>query len=164
MRAVVDEHVKMVSLKTSKTLGLFRKLHNLLPQFTLITIHKAFVRPYLDCGDILYDQAYNMSFHHKLESIQYNACLAITGAVQGTSKEKLYLELGLETLKIQGWYGKLGMFYKIYKKATNIFLKQYLKKPMRMLHEMLITFPVLKLDTASSKTLSFLLQSLNTTI
>ena len=25
-------------------------------------------------GDILYDQAYNMSLHQKLESIQYNAC------------------------------------------------------------------------------------------
>ena len=29
-----------------------------------------------------------MSFHYKLESIQYNACLAITGAIRGTSKEK----------------------------------------------------------------------------
>ena len=78
----------MVSLKISKTLGLLRKLHNLLPRSALITIYKAFVRPYLDYGDILYDQAYSMSFHHKLESIQYNACLAITGAIRGTSKEK----------------------------------------------------------------------------
>ena len=28
--------------------------------------------------------------------VQYNACLAITGAIQGTSKEKLYQELNLE--------------------------------------------------------------------
>ena len=56
-------------------------------------IYKAFVIPYLDYGDILYDQAYNMSFHHKLESIQYNACLAITGAIRGISKEKRYQEL-----------------------------------------------------------------------
>ena len=47
----------MVSLKISKTLGLLRKLHNLLPRFALITIYKAFVRPYLDYGDILNDQA-----------------------------------------------------------------------------------------------------------
>ena len=71
----------MVSLKISKTLGLLQKLHNLLPRSALNTIYKAFVRPYLDYGDILYDQAYNMSFHHKLESIQCNACLAITGAI-----------------------------------------------------------------------------------
>ena len=32
----------------------------------------------------------NTSFHQKLKRIQYNACLAITGAIRGTSKEKLY--------------------------------------------------------------------------
>ena len=62
-----------VSLKISKTLQLLQKLHNLLPRSALITVYKSFVRPCLDYGDILYNQAYNMSFHHKLESIQYNA-------------------------------------------------------------------------------------------
>ena len=98
-KLIFDEHLKMVSLKIRKTLGLLRKLHNLLPSSALITIYKAFVRRCLDYGDILYDQAYNMSFHHKLESIQYNACLAITGAIRGTTKETLYQELGLESLK-----------------------------------------------------------------
>ena len=91
-----DEHAKMVSLKINKTLGLLRKLHNLLPRSTLITIYKAFVRPHLDYGDILYDQAYNMSFHQKLESIQHSAYLSITDAIRGTSKEKLYQDVGLE--------------------------------------------------------------------
>ena len=89
----------MVSLKISKILGLLRKLHNLLPRSALITIYKAIVRQYLDYGDILYDQTYNMFFHHKLESAQYNACLTITGAIRGTSTEKLYQELGLESLQ-----------------------------------------------------------------
>ena len=44
----------------------------------------------MDYGDIIYDQAYNASFHRKLESIQYNAVLAITSPIRGTSKEKLY--------------------------------------------------------------------------
>ena len=39
--------------------------------------------------DILYDQAYKMSFCLRLEFIQCNACLAITGATQDTSKGKL---------------------------------------------------------------------------
>ena len=112
-KLIFDEHLKMISLKVSKTLGLFRKFHNLLSRSALITTYKAFVRPYLDYGDILYDQAYNMSFHQKLESIQYNACLAITGAMRGTSKEKLSQELGLESLHLRRCYRKLGMFYKI---------------------------------------------------
>ena len=88
----------MVSGKISKTIGLLLKLQNLLPRAALITIYKAFIRPRLDYADILYDQAHNMSFQQKLESIQYNTCLAITGAIQGTSKEKLYQEQGLESL------------------------------------------------------------------
>ena len=41
---------------------------------------------------ILYDQAFNNSFKEKLESIQYNARLALTGAIRGTSKEKICQE------------------------------------------------------------------------
>ena len=46
---------------------------------------------------------------------QFNiiAALAITGAVQGTSREKLYKELSLETLKSRRWLKKLCYFYKI---------------------------------------------------
>ena len=38
----------------------------------------------------------HISFHQKLDSIQYNAALAITGAIRGTSREKVYHELGFE--------------------------------------------------------------------
>ena len=117
-----DDHIKMVFRKISKTIGLLRKLHNFVPRAALITIYKAFIRPHLDYGDILYDQAYNMSFHQKLESIQYNACLAITGAIRGTSKEKLYQEIGLESLQLRRWYRKLGMFYKIFKSKSPQYL------------------------------------------
>ena len=78
----------MVATKMNKAIGLLRKLQNLLPRTALITIYKAFVRPHLDYSDILYDQAFNLSFQHKLESIQYRACLAITGAIQVPSKRR----------------------------------------------------------------------------
>ena len=57
------------------------------------------IRPHLDYGDIVYDRAFNEPFHKNLESIQYNAAIAITGAIGGTSSEKLFQELGLESLK-----------------------------------------------------------------
>ena len=75
----------MVSLQISQTPGLLRKLQNLLQRSTLITIYKAFIRPFLDYGDILYDQACYMSFHQK----QYNASLVITGAIRGASKDNV---------------------------------------------------------------------------
>ena len=75
-------------------------MQNLFAKTSVIIMHKAFIRPHLDHGDVVYNQLYNMSFQQKLESIQYDACLAITGAMRSTSKEKLYQELGLESLQL----------------------------------------------------------------
>ena len=117
-----DDHLKMVSRRISKTVGLLRKFQNPLPRAALITIHKAFIRPNLKYDDILYDQACIMSFHQRLESIQYNACLAITGAVRGTLKKNLYQELGVESLQLRRWFRKLGMFDKIFKSKSQKYL------------------------------------------
>ena len=55
----------------------------------------------------------NNSFKEKLESIQYNVCLALTGAISGMPKEKIYQELGLESLRHLCWCRKLCLFYKV---------------------------------------------------
>ena len=52
-----DEHIKAITSKVSKTIGLLRKLNNLLPQSPLTTIYKSFVRPPLDYGDVIFDKA-----------------------------------------------------------------------------------------------------------
>ena len=108
-----DEHLISVQSKTNKTIRLLRKLQNTLSRQALITIYKALVRPHLDYGDIFYDQAYNALFHQKLEIIQMNPCTAITGAIRGTLKEKIYQELGLEFLASRRWFRKLCFFLKI---------------------------------------------------
>ena len=79
----------------------------------LLTIYKSFIRPHLDYGDIVFDQPTNDSFCKKLENIQYNAALAITGAIKGTSQAKLYKEFGLESLKLRRKLKCLCTFYKI---------------------------------------------------
>ena len=107
-----------------KTVGLFRKFQHILPRQSLITIYKSFVRPHLDYDDIVYDRAYNESFHKNLESIQYNAAIAITGAIRGTSSEKLFQELGLESLKSRRWLRKLCLFYKNFHKKSPLYLFQ----------------------------------------
>ena len=100
VKLTFEEHLKNVFNKTNKTIGLLMKLSNLLPRQTLVTIYKVFIRPHLDYGDVLYDQASNNSFHAKMESIQYNAYIAITGAIRGTPREKIYQELSLESLQL----------------------------------------------------------------
>ena len=99
-RLSFENHLKMILNKVNKTIGLLRKLQNILPRSALFAICKIFIRPHLDYGDIIHDQAYNASFHQKLELLQCNACFAITGATRGTSREKLFEELGLESLQL----------------------------------------------------------------
>ena len=106
-------HLKSIFNKVNKTIGLLHKLHNTLPRLPLLTIYKSFIRPHLDYGDIICDQAYNVSFHPTLEFIQYNSALTITGAIRVTSSEKLYNGLGLETLEKRRWYRKLCCFNKV---------------------------------------------------
>ena len=121
-RLSFEKHIETVLFKINKTIGLIRKLQNLLTRTALTTLYKTFVPPHLDYGDIFYDQAHNASFHQKLESLQYNACLAITGAIRGSSREKLYQELGFESLQQRRWYRKLRSFYKIFRNKSPRYL------------------------------------------
>ena len=82
-----SEHLKTIFQKTNNTIGLLRKLETLLPRAPLITIYKSFIRSHLDYDDLIYDQTFNMLFQQKMETIQYNAALAITGAIRGSSRK-----------------------------------------------------------------------------
>ena len=79
----------------SKSIFVIKTLRHSLPRKSLLTIYKVFLRPLIDYGDIIYDQPQNESFCNKIESVQYKSALAITGAIQGTSREKIYQELRL---------------------------------------------------------------------
>ena len=54
----------------------------MLPRPSLITIYKVFIRLHLDYGDVILDQAFNNSFHQRLESTQYTFALVITGVIR----------------------------------------------------------------------------------
>ena len=86
------DHINEKIKKATKGVNVIRKMNLLLPRSSLLTIYKSFVRPHLDYGDVIYDQPNNSRLSDKIESIQYNAALAIIGAIRGTSKEKLYQE------------------------------------------------------------------------
>ena len=55
-----------------------------------LAIYKSFVRPNFGYADISYDKPLNESF----KIAQYNAALIMTGAFKGTSRNKIYQELG----------------------------------------------------------------------
>ena len=83
------EHVKNIAQKVSKKIGLLRRFQPILPRSFLLTIYRTFITTHLDFADITYDQAYNSFFHEKLESLRYNVCQVITGAIRITLSKKL---------------------------------------------------------------------------
>ena len=105
-----------------KGIGLLRKLRSILTRTSLLTIYKSFIRPHLDYGDIVYDQPSNDAFSNKLETVRYNAALAIMRAVKGTSREKLYQELGLEYLHQRRWMKRFCLFYKVVSTKLTAFI------------------------------------------
>ena len=93
--------------------GLLRKLKSTLPRTSLLTIYKSFITQHLDYGDVVYDQPSNDAFSNQLETVQYNAALAVMGVIKGTSREKLYQELGLEYFQQRRWMRSLCLFYTV---------------------------------------------------
>ena len=82
-----NEHLKEKLSKAYKRIAVLRKLQNIIPRISQLAIYKSFICPHLDYGDIIYHQPNNGSFCQKIESIQYQAGIAITGAIHGTSQK-----------------------------------------------------------------------------
>ena len=111
-----------------------------LPRKKLNELYKLCVPPYLDYGDIfchIPHKVYDYSQHannrmDRLESVQYSAALAVTGAWRVTSREKLYDELGWESLNLRQWIRCLVLFYKI----LNTFTPDYTRIPIPPIQEL----------------------------
>ena len=123
-----DENINTVLSKVNKMIALLRKCQHILPRHSLLTIYKTFVRPHLDYGDVVYDKVFNESFHKKLKSAQYNAALAMTGAIRKTNTERLYQKLELESLQNRRKLQSLCLFYIIYKDHTPSYLHNLIPK------------------------------------
>ena len=89
--------------KTNKVFDDVKRLHNVL-SCKLLVIFKCFIRPNLDYGDFIYEQPNNDWFCNRMESVQYNTALVITGVIRETSETILYNKLGLESLRSRQWF------------------------------------------------------------
>ena len=81
-------------------------------------MYNLYVRPHLDYGDLIHhkdDPEASLSLTKRLESVQYTAALAVTGAWKGTDKSKPLDELGWEYLHDRRRYRRLAHFFKLLK-------------------------------------------------
>ena len=123
-----ESHLAGINGKLSKArqgLGMMRQLKHWVSPAVLETVYKLYVRPHLDYGDILYHTA-DLNKHsiqnleasaellRKVESIQYDAARIITGAWLGSSRKKLYENLGWESLNDRRIMRKLCLLHETY--------------------------------------------------
>ena len=116
-----------------KGIGVIKYLFSYVPTKTLDQIYKMYVRPHLDFCDIIYhkpeieslfDSSSRLSFWmEQIEKVQYQAALAITGTWQGTNTDKIYEQLGWESLSKRRWFRRLVQFYKIKNNLTPDYLR-----------------------------------------
>ena len=116
-------------------------LSKYLLRHTLNELYKLYVRPHLDYGDVIYhiptkvcEFSQNImvpNVMEKLESVQHSAALTVTGTWRGMSHEKLYTELGWESLSSRRWSRRLTLFYKF----VNNLSPEYTVDPIPPLHQ-----------------------------
>ena len=129
-----NHHLREKIAKPNKRISLINRLYNFLPRLPL------------DYGDINYDNPNNDTFFQKIQFVQYNASLEITGAI----REKLYQELGLESLADRRWSRTLCFYYKIKNNKIPLYLITLLPKSTSQSYNFRIskssTFPNTRTD------------------
>ena len=96
-----NSHVREKIISVRRGIGVIRYLSKYVSRDVLDQMYKLYVRPHLDYSDIFIINTtltLNSILLKKLESTQYSAALAVSGAWHGTSRQKLYDELGWESL------------------------------------------------------------------
>ena len=140
-----DKHLNEKMIKAKKHIGIIKHLSNFLPLKTLDQMYKALVRSHLDYCDIIYHMPSHQnqaplgvtlsSLMEKVERIQYQAALAISGAWRGSSRSKLYEELGWEALSDRRMSRRILQIHKICSNKTPLYLNDKLPPNCRALFD-----------------------------
>ena len=130
------KHINEKITKAKKVIGVIKHLSNYLPLKTLDQMYKALVRSHLDYCDIIYHEPNKINqpplglsltaLMEKVERIQYQAALAVTGSWQGSSRTNLYEELGWESLSDRRRCRRILQVHKIENGRTPSYLKSKL--------------------------------------
>ena len=119
--------VNEVCLKANRKLSVLRSV-KLLNRQTLDLLYKLTVRSVIDYGLPVYYKCLKITDMARLDNLQYKAGKLVTGAFHFTSKEKLNLELGWETIFQRGNFLSLNIFQKIHLQETRPLIRRCMPK------------------------------------
>ena len=160
-----QSHIRQVVIEARRGTGIIPCLSKYASQGVLDQIYKLYVRPHLYYDNIIYHkydpELIELDFTKKLQSIQYQAALVVTGARHGTNTGGLCEEVGWEILHYRKCYRRLCHFYKLrsYQRSYNLFseilqerilrnmVTEVLKQSFQVRGEHLTLFDVIKKQT-----------------
>ena len=120
-----SKHIREAVIKATKGVSLLKYLSKYVSRKVLDLSYKLYVRPHLDYGDVIYHNQ-RTDLMNLIEQVQYKAALIVSGCWQGTSREKLYDELGWESLSMRRWARRMTIFYKIHNGMTPSYLLDHI--------------------------------------
>ena len=115
------KHIVYVKSKAWSRINAMRKFKYTLDRKSLETIYIAFVRPILEYADVVWDNCTQQE-KHEIEKPQLEAARIATGTTKLVSVQKLYDEIGWETLDVRRRKHKLVLFYKMYNDISPSYL------------------------------------------
>ena len=118
-------HIRQAILKARRGIGMIKYLSKYVSRDVLDQVYKLYVRPHLNYGDIIFhrhDPEMILNFTQRIEQTQYSAALAVAGVWRGTNRQKLYNELGWESLYNRRWYRRLCHFFNLRKTGNPPYL------------------------------------------
>ena len=128
------------------------------------------IRPHLDYCDVIYHIPEKQgqlggvlnSLMNDVEKVWYQAALAVTGAWQGSSRSKLYEELGWESLSDRRWCRRILHIHKIVNNKTPVYLLSKLPRRRRPLYRQINENTFYEIRCKSSRYMnSFYLNGIN---
>ena len=151
------KHINEKIKKAKKNVGIIKHLNSALPFLTLNQMYFALVRSHFDYCDVIFHippkihpPPLGMSLHdhmEKLEKVQYQAALAVTGTWQGTSRCKLYEELGWESLSDRRTCRRVLQIHKIVDEKTPKYLHDCLPPNRNVIINLPLIFKEFKTRT-----------------
>ena len=109
------DHITKIVTKAQKRLNVINRYKNYLPRLVLERLYTTMIRPVLEYGDLIYDNAPNHLLR-LIDQTQRRAALICTGAYRHTETTTLLRELSWQPLQDRRRGHKLITFYKIYHK------------------------------------------------
>ena len=129
-----EKHLEEKIYKAKRVIGLLKHFSKFLPLRTLDMMYKTLARPHFDYCDLIYhippiSTETGLTLHRameKVEKTQYVAALSITGAWHGSSRSKIYDELGWETLSDRRLCKRILQVHKLIDDKAPRYLKEKL--------------------------------------